>query len=113
MKIAYAKSDLTRMYALVSDGTTSATRLFMSTTSGGTGTEVPTAELGDPITGNGTLFNSGYLRDTGGLGGDPTNANRVAGCEGGAASTTDLTASPAPPARRKKLNSAWAHSPRV
>ncbi len=107
MKIAYAKSDLTRMYALVSDGTTSATRLFMSTTSGGTWTEVPTAELGDPITGNGTFFNSGYLRYTGGLWVDPTNANRVAVCEGWAAFTTDITASAAPPARWKKLNSGW------
>jgi len=88
IKVAYAKSDPTRMYALVTDSATYATRLFTSTTSGASWTEISNAALNS----NGTFYNNGYLYYTGALWVDPLNAVRVAVCEGWCSFTADITA---------------------
>jgi hypothetical protein len=87
-KIAYAKSDATRMYALVSDNSTGNTRLFMSVTSGASWGEITSL----PAVGPG-MYNSSYLRYTGGLWVDPLNANRLGLFEGWAFFTPDVTQS--------------------
>jgi hypothetical protein len=89
MKIAYAKSDTSVMYALVTDNATNDSRIFKSTSAGGAPwTEISNADLNS----SGTFYNNGYLSYTGVLWVDPTNANRVAIAEGWAGFTTDITA---------------------
>ena len=90
MKIAYAKSDPARMYALVTDSSTSETRLLQSTTEGASWAEVPGAATA--LTTNGTFYNADYLQFTGGLWVDPLNANRVAVYEGWSSFTPDISA---------------------
>jgi hypothetical protein len=92
-KLAYAKSDATRMYALISDGSC-LTHVYTSANSGGTWTEITTARtaLMGTAPGNGTFYDSCYLSYTGALWVDPTNPARVGLAEGWASFTPDIFA---------------------
>jgi hypothetical protein len=90
MKIAYAPNDPTRMYALVYDPTAGHSRVFVSSSAGGTPwtglTTVDSTLLADSIFYGGTM-----LYYTGAIWVDPTNENSVAICEGWCAYTTDIS----------------------
>ena len=98
-KIAYAKSDATIMYALVSDSSTGHTRLYRSATSGASWSEITSL----PAVGPG-MYNSNYLYYTGGLWVDPLNANRLGLFEAWAFFTPDVTQ---PTPTWKSLASGW------
>jgi hypothetical protein len=100
-KIAYAKTDPARMYALVNDPLNGTTHLFMSTTSGASwveNTNLPSGAIG-------TLYNNSYLFFTGGIWVDPTNPNRIGLFEGWAWSTADITT--VTPGSWSRLYSGW------
>jgi hypothetical protein len=102
MKIAYAKSDVNRMYAVVTDGSAGTTHLHMSVNGGGVWTEVNGSNAA--LAAAGVIFNSSYLSYTGGLWVDPLDADRVAVFEAWAGFTADISA---PTPAWKALVSGW------